>query len=215
MKRFLAVITVALSCALIAAAEDVPRFQTFLGYEFTRFNPDSTLNLYPSFNANGGSGQFIYNFRGGIGVAFDAGAVAKGELQGYNIDTTVAHVMAGPRYTHRFGRWMPYAEVLFGGTFASASAPITVPAGTFAAPLPFTAVNPITNPISTRINVSNNGFGMMAGGGLDIKLAKHIALRAFSFDYYLARLPNMLTGNDQNKNNWRATGGVTFMWGKQ
>jgi len=212
MKRFFALMTVALSFAFVAAASDVPRYQVFLGYEFARFNPDSLLNLYPSFNTNGGSGQFVYNFAGGFGIAFDAGATTKGVLQGLNIDTTVAHALAGPRYTFKSGRWMPYAEVLFGGAFATSSSQITVPAGVVTPAV--TGISDIT-PVTARLVTSNTGFALMAGGGLDIKLSKHIAFRPFSADYFLARMPSNLSGNDQNKNNWRATAGVTFLWGKQ
>jgi hypothetical protein len=57
---------------------------------------------------------------------------------------------------------------------------------------------------------------MMAGGGVDIKISKHIAFRPLAFDYYLTRTPNFITNitdNDINRNNWRYTAGVNFMFG--
>jgi hypothetical protein len=41
---------------------------------------------------------------------------------------------------------------------------------------------------------------MLIGGGLDIKVSKHIALRPIGEDYYYTRLPSFITGNDTNKN---------------
>ena len=94
--------------------------EAFLGYQFTRFNPNS--GFVPSLNANGGSGQFVYNFYKWAGLAFDAGAVTKGVLNGRDIDTTVVHFVAGPRFAfHNHSRFTPFGEVLFGGSYATTS----------------------------------------------------------------------------------------------
>src|SRR5260370_3276121 len=123
MRKILAVIAVVPVFALVAGATDVPTYETFLGYNFVRFNPNSAF--VPSFNANGGSGQFIYNLNKWIGGAVDIGAVTKGTLNGFNVDTTVINFVAGPRLTyHNHSRFTPFAQVLFGGAYATASAPI-------------------------------------------------------------------------------------------
>jgi hypothetical protein len=49
-------------------------------------------------------------------------------------------------------------------------------------PLPSGVAPPVLfvdgrEPITARLNASHTGFAMMAGGGLDIKLSKHIAFR--------------------------------------
>ena len=54
---------------------------------------------------------------------------------------------------------------------------------------------------------------MMAGGGLDIKLSKHIAFRPIGADYYLTRVPSFLTGNTTNRNNFRYSAGINFLFG--
>jgi hypothetical protein len=61
---------------------------------------------------------------------------------------------------------------------------------------------------------------MLAGGGLDLKVGKHIAIRPVGADYYLTRLPNFLTQNlpnhnNHNANNFRYTAGVNFLLGKE
>ncbi len=123
MKNIVRVITAVLLFAMAASATDWPKYETFLGYSFVRFNPNS--GYIPSFNANGGYGQFQYNFSRWFSGVLDAGAVAKGELNGLNINSTVASVTAGPRFTYRnHSRFTPFAHVLFGGAFASASVPV-------------------------------------------------------------------------------------------
>ncbi len=56
---------------------------------------------------------------------------------------------------------------------------------------------------------------MFAGGGLDIKMSKHIAFRPLGADYYLARPNSLLTGNASNRNNFRYTAGINFLFGAQ
>jgi hypothetical protein len=88
----------------------------------------------------------------------------------------VLHFVAGPRLTfHHESRFVPFAQVLFGGAYATTSARLTaLPLGTVIPGLlpPGLVLDPNT-PISTRLTASNTGFAMMAGGGLDIKISKH------------------------------------------
>ena len=55
---------------------------------------------------------------------------------------------------------------------------------------------------------------MMAGGGLDIRLAKHFTYRLFDADYYLTRPISFISGGNVNKNNFRVTTGVALTWGE-
>jgi hypothetical protein len=52
--------------ALVAAAQEVPRYETSLGYTYIRANQNNNNaglgERIGSFDMNGGSGQFIYNF---------------------------------------------------------------------------------------------------------------------------------------------------------
>src|ERR1044072_7039525 len=209
MKTFSVVVT-ALSFTLVAGATDIPRMETFLGYNFVRFNPDS--GFVPSFNANGGSGQFAYNFSHWLGAAVDVGAVHKGVLNGNSVDTTVAHFVAGPRISmHNHSRFTPFGQVMFGGVYGTTSRQITLLP---VAPLPTLGLDP-SLPVSARLQASTTGFAMMAGGGFDIKLSKHVAFRPFAADYYLARVPSLVSGDDVNRNNWRLSAGINFMFGAQ
>jgi hypothetical protein len=54
---------------------------------------------------------------------------------------------------------------------------------------------------------------MLAGGGLDIKIGKHIAFRPVEADYFLTRFPTILTQDDTNRNHFRYSAGVNFLFG--
>ena len=211
MRRIYSLIGVSLLFASLGAATDWSTMEGFVGYNFVHFNPNS--NYVPSFNANGGSGQFVYNFTPWIGAAVDIGAVNKGVLNQYPINTTVMDFVGGPRFTfHNHSRFLPFAQVLFGGAYATTSAPIAIePNGVVTFP-PGVFLNP-NQTLGARITASNTGFAMLAGGGLDIKISKHVAFRPIGVDYYLTRIPSFLTGNTSNRNNFRYSAGVNFLFG--
>ena len=208
--KFVAALVAFPSFALTAAAEDSPGFEAYFGFDWVKFNPD-TPNI-PSFNADGGSAQLVYNFHKGIGLAFDAGVVTKDTFGGV-LDNKQAHFLLGPRYGfHNHSRFTPFGEILFGAAEASVS--------TSVADFPLVpTVNPLTsitipNDVSVRLTASRTSFAMMAGGGLDIRLAKHFTYRLFDADYYLTRPVSFLSGENVNKNNFRVTTGVALTWGE-
>jgi hypothetical protein len=93
MKKCVAVLVATVLAVWTAAAEDVPKIGTYLGYEYVRFN--SATNV-PAFSANGGGGQFIYNFNRWISGVVDLGAVHNGNIHNLQLDSTVANALAGP-----------------------------------------------------------------------------------------------------------------------
>ena len=212
MRKSYLLICAALLSASVAAATDFPTMETFLGYNFVRFNPNS--DIVPSFNANGGSGQFVYNFNRYFGAAIDLGAVNNGRLNQTSIDTTVVDFVAGPRFTYtgHHSRFMPYAQVLVGGAYGTTSTSIAAfPLVPVAGPLG-NVVLP-GGAIEARVTASNTGFALLAGGGLDIRVGKHVAFRPFETSYYLTRVPSLLTGHITNRNNFRYAAGVNFLFG--
>ena len=149
----------------------------------------------------------------------DVGSVTKGTLNQNNWDTTATSYTIGPRFAyHNHGRFTPYVEVLFGGRhnvnqhggrkFHTAQAPVTLPSNA-------TIILPPTSIFTTRIDASKTGFAMLVGGGLDIKIGKRFSVRPIAVDYYLMRMPSLVTGNDTNHNNIRYTAGVSFLFGKK
>jgi len=211
MKAYITAIAASLALALTASATDVPRFETYFGFDWIKFNPDVTD--IPSFHADGGSAQFMYNFHKGIGLALDVGAVSKDTFGGF-FTNRQAHFLIGPRYGyHNHTRFTPFVEVLFGAADSSVSVDINninrVPSV-----LPSSSITvPSDVDVSAKLSLSKTSFAMMAGGGLDIRLTKRITYRLFDTDYYLCRPTSLITGEDVNRNNFRVTTGVNFTWG--
>ncbi len=191
--------------------------ETFLGYSYVRFN--SATNV-PAFSANGGSAQFVYSFNKWIGAVADLGAVHNGNINSFGLDSTFANFLFGPRLAlHKGSRLSPYVQVLWGGVYGTSSTRVELL-------LPPSASQPnflpgqddITNlnqAISARIITSQTAFAMTAGGGLDIKINKHMSLRPIGLDYYLTRLQNLRTAHDNNQDNLRYTTGVNFTFGAE
>lgn len=199
MKRCISVIGAAVLFVSVAAAQDWAKFETSLDYTGTRF--DSATNVR-AFNANGGSGDFAYNFNRWFSGVIDLGAVHNGNV----LDSTVANYLGGPRITVHRGSITPYFQVLAGGVYATSSiaapfAPTTQDAG---------VIPPGTTIRATR---QETAFAMTAGGGLDIKISKHVSFRPIQVEYFLTRLPNLHTFNDNTQNNIRYSAGVNFMFG--
>ena len=222
MRKSISAIAVVLMSATIAAAQETPRTEVFLGYDFTRFNSATDV---PAFSANGGGGQFTYNFNRWIGFVADLGAAHNGNIGGYHLDTTVTNFLFGPRIPIRhWSRVTPYFQILWGGVYGATSAQVQIPAGTPTNPIvipPAVQVNPLTgssstdftNAVNLRAVHDQTAFAMTVGGGLDIKINKIMSFRAIGLDYYLTRLQNLRTAEDNNQHSLRYTTGINFTFG--
>jgi hypothetical protein len=123
MSKKITLIGLVLLFAFTAAAQNTtPQMEAFLGYTFTRMN--SATNV-PAFSANGGSGQFVYDFNKWISAVADLGAVHNGNIHNIHLDTTMANFLVGPRLPFRhWSRVTPYFQILFGEVYASTSAAV-------------------------------------------------------------------------------------------
>jgi|SRR5579883_1277762 len=215
MRKILALTILVGVFGLIAmAADDHPTAETFLGFTYMRAN--SATNI-PAFSTNGGSGQLAVNFNKYLGFVMDIGAVHNGNIGGNHLDSTFVNYLWGPRVSLRYSRIIPYFNVLFGGMRASesigldavpiASQPIYLPGST-------TPIPP-NSPVSVRAVHAQTAFAMAAGGGLDIKINKHMTFRPIGLDYMLTRLQNIRDLQDRNQNSLRYTAGVNFTFGAQ
>lgn len=131
-------------------------------------------------NMNGGSGSIAGNVNSWLGVVGDFGGYTKSE-SGANFHGYT--YLFGPRFSYRkSGRVTPFAQVLVGGSHGT-------------------------------LNVfgssgSGNGFAYGAGGGVDLGLNKHIALRP-QVDYIGMRF------SGSNVNTIRCSFGVVFRFGNR
>jgi hypothetical protein len=207
MKKSITVIAGVLLFALVAAAQEVPRYETFLGYTYVRanqFNQNTGLGqTIGGFDMNGGSAQFIYNFNKWFSGVADIGAVTKQNVGIINADNTTTFYLFGPRVSYRnHSRFTPYAQILFGGATRAVSRQLDV----------FPGAN---TEITAQVSATQTAFAMAVGGGLDWKLGKHFSFRPVSVDYVLTRFPSLSTRNNQNQNSIRASAGIIFTFGAQ
>jgi Outer membrane protein beta-barrel domain len=208
MKTCVATAAAVFLLGFTAAASDEPKVGAYLGYDYVRFN--SATNV-PAFSANGGNGEFIFKFNRWLGAVADLGAVHNDNIEGVHADTTIANFLFGPRITfaRHHSRFQPFAQVLWGGVYATSS--VAIPA-LLPSPAPPVAIIP-GEAISARIGASQTAFAMTVGGGLDIRIGKHASFRPIGVDYYMTRLQNLRTLGDNNQNNIRYTAGFSFWFG--
>jgi outer membrane immunogenic protein len=141
------------------------------------------------FALNGGSGWMALNFGRSVGIVGEIASQRASNISGSGADLTLTSFLAGPRYRRTMaGHFGPFAQALLGGAHAGGS----------------------LAPGSHGLPGSANAFAMIAGGGLDIGLTRHIALRAFEADYYLTRFDN---GVNDHQNNLRIAAGVIIRFG--
>jgi outer membrane protein OmpA-like peptidoglycan-associated protein len=211
MKKCFTFMGAALLSVSLAAAQEVPRFQTYFGYDYARMYPSQDL---PQFRASGGNMQLVYNFNKWLSGVADLGALHNNSFAGFAIDNTTWNYVFGPRISIRkWSRFTPFVQALFGGAYYSASAPLDgfVPANNGI--LPLNPLLPEGTPITGRITSHQNGFAMLAGGGVDIKLTKHISFRPAEVDYYETRIQDLGQTADRLQNNFRYTAGFAFNFG--
>ena len=212
MTKMFFCLALALIVCTAAIAQDHPKAEVFLGYNYLRMN--SATNV-PAFSANGGSGQFVLNFGKWFGFVSDLGAVHNGNVGGYHLDTTLTNFLFGPRIPVRVSqRVTPYFQTLFGGVYGSTSAGIDVSPPQVTNPIvPPVAPTTSGNAVHLRAGASQTAFAMTAGGGLDIKINRHVSFRPVQLEYMLTRLQNLRSANDNNQNNLRYATGLNFTFG--
>ena len=174
-----------------AASQEVARAEVFFGYSFVRAGAAGPV---PSFNANGGNAQFLYNFRPWFGFAADFGGYRNGNIGDPGIGTTLVNFQFGPRFSwHKSHRVSPYAQALFGGVYAASTRNLS---------------------LDPPVSGSASGLAMLVGGGVDIRLARRVAVRPAEVDYWLTRLRDPLAANGRTQNSLRYSAGVIFKFGR-
>ena len=190
------------------AQTELPRFETYLGYDFTRVN--SAINV-PAFSANGGIGEFALNLNKWLGAVASFPIVHNGNIGGFHVEQTLFGYMFGPRVNLRLGHIIPSGEALFGATHDSRSfrgVPITLVGNGTVITLPQRIVSDATD------------FSMQVGGALDLVINKNVSFRPIKLDYYLTRfqpvfIPNLGSINrNRNQNNLLYSTGINFRFGR-
>jgi outer membrane protein OmpA-like peptidoglycan-associated protein/opacity protein-like surface antigen len=183
-----------------------PKAELFLGYSYLRAVPapaDGNRMMW----LNGGSTSIAFNFNRHLGLVGDFGGFDDSEIRLANAGTNSSSVVdsSGTAYTYLFGprlsfrsheRVTPFAQALFGGIHASA---VTASSGC-------TGAGCMVLPVE-------NSFAMTAGGGLDVKVSHHFAIRLVQAEYLMTRFENHATGASASQNDMRLSSGIVFRLG--
>ena len=186
------------SRARVAVGENETRATIFGGYSYLR-------NASNGFS--GWEGQGTFNFTRSLGITADVSGASLSPFGfsalGFSAGTyqRLNNYLFGPTVTAHLGRSSVFAHALFGEAHSSLGAGVTLP---------------IIGGISTGIT-SANAFAMAFGGGVDIGLTRHFAIRAMQVDYLRTQFNTVdaLTtglssslGNRQNS--FRYSTGIVF-----
>ena len=171
-----------LFCGAFAAAQKV---ELGAGWNYLHIDSDALPEQ------NGVPGGFFidgtYYFAKIVGLTGDFEYNKKtfnGDIAGNQIRAFSFH--GGPRVKARMGRMEPFAHLLFG-------------------------VSNLDYITTGGVGTSQNAFSMKLGGGLDVAVVPHFALRLGEFNYYYTRFPATFTeGTKDSQNNVTFSVGVVI-----
>ena len=182
----------------------VPTYELFVGYSnFRAISQGASGNRVAWLS--GLSASLALNFNQYVGLVLDLGGYRDTRfgpnappLGGVVPATGSAYtIMVGPRFSWRHDRLTPFVQVLFGGTHIS-NVTLTNCTGAGCTPLP-----------------SESSYALNAGGGLDLTLTRHLAVRLFQVEYAMTRFrdPNSGTGQAAYQSDARLSTGLVFRFG--
>jgi hypothetical protein len=221
MKTSIALLFVAvLLCGLPAVAQDVPKAELFLGYEYIHFNPSLGGSGNPNFSMNGGGGAITYNINKMIGLTGEFTQAAAGDIKVCSSTGLNCLTRSGNFFTYLFGpqiafrgnsKLTPSVHLLFGGSHSNVYANLQQ-SGTVS-----------TGP--TVADANKEAFTLATGVSLDYRASKNIAIRLGQVDYFMTRFSGRYidtagTGSAggveiNNQNNFRYLAGITFYIGRR
>jgi outer membrane protein OmpA-like peptidoglycan-associated protein/opacity protein-like surface antigen len=181
-----------------------PKVEWLLGYSFWRAVPTSMGNRMGYLH--GGSTSLAYNFNKHLGLVADFGGYSNSRLTLFSpsgnrtVDSNgnAYTYLLGPRLSFRYDRFTPFIQTLFGAAHATDVSIAGCSGSINCTPLP-----------------SENAFAMAAGGGLDLTVSHHIALRLFQAEYLMTRFNDQssTTGQSGTQNNLRLSAGILLRFG--
>jgi len=182
---------------------DTPKAELFVGYSYLQAVPklaDGNRLVW----LNGGSASIAYNLNRHWGIVADVGDYTNSEIrfQGasgatftvHDADGGVISYLFGPRLSFRHDRVTPFVQALFGGVHASE---ITLSGCT----------------LNCTLLPTQNAFAWTGGGGLDVRVHRHLAIRIIQAEYLMTRFQDYSTGMTASQNDMRLSAGLVFRFG--
>jgi outer membrane protein OmpA-like peptidoglycan-associated protein len=180
-----------------------PKGELFLGYSYLRSVPTLEAGNRLVW-LNGGSASIAYNLNRYLGIVADVGDYTNSEIrfQGAyraTIDVNDANggvisYLFGPRLSFRHDRITPFVQALFGGVHASE---VTLADCTF----------------SCTLLPAQDSFAWTGGGGLDVRVHRHFAIRIIQAEYLMTMFQDYSTGKTASQNDVRLSAGLVFRFG--
>jgi hypothetical protein len=181
MKRWIALVILAIATSPFVAAQDASRVDLFGGFSilngdspagngrdsFFGWQASATGNIKPWFGIVADFGGQYKNYSNLVVEVPPAAYVVSADVRAYEY-------LFGPQFRLRARRATVFAHVLVGGVHQYAHVG-------FYAPGPTTSTGTM------------DGLAMGIGGGLDVNLARHFAVRIVQFDW----MPGRIQGNWQ------------------
>lgn len=193
--------------AIPLMAQDYPKFEFGGAYSYIRVNINATdyavtppLKASQSFDLQGGKGEVVYNPASTIGLVAEFGGYdVTGLPSGTGASATLFTYLFGPRLNfNKRGKITPFGDLLFGGAHLSGSAKLATATGNLFG------------------SGTSDSWAMAVGGGVDYKVANHVAIRLFQADYLLTRFDTILNANGKtsaaSQNNFRVGAGIQFVF---
>jgi outer membrane protein OmpA-like peptidoglycan-associated protein len=184
--------------------DGTPKVDLFLGYSYLQSVPkpaDRNRLVW----MNGGSTSIAFNLNRHLGLVADVGDFTNSEIRFtgaykatvdvHDADGGVITYLFGPRLSFRnHSRITPFAQTLFGGAHAS---DVVISKCRF----------------SCTLLPTEDTFAMTAGGGLDIRIHHHFAIRLIQAEYLMTRFKDYSTGDASLQNDMRLSSGIVFRLG--
>lgn len=167
------------------AQSGAPRVELFGGFSYVRIDADESENR----NLYGWNGSVSVNVDSRFGFTIDG----SGHYQDNVFQRSrVYSILAGPRFTARNEHATTFAHVLFGGTHDHER----------------------FDTLTTRFTTKGNAFVVAVGGGVDVNVTPHFAVRAIQAEYALTKFNHAPSGK-AIQHNARVGVGVVFMLGNK
>jgi len=169
-----------------ASSGNLSRFDVSLGYTLLHARTVSSVG----FDMHGGNVSVAVNLNEWFGIVGDFGTHFASNVASAGSDLNLYTYTAGPRISIRkTGPIVPFAHLLLGGGHAGGSLyTMNFQGGT----------------------ASRNAFVGIFGGGVDLSVSRHFAIRAVQVEWMHSRFANGLL---DRQNNMRWTTGVVFRFG--
>jgi opacity protein-like surface antigen len=222
MRRFFTWVFLCVFVPLLASAQDYSKVEVFGGYSYLHIDTHGvttssltqqcnilaggtcplTFHINPNFQGWEVSAQ--YNFNQWLGVKADVsghyGKLVTDSFPGFPLGplsiSPSEHIydfVFGPVLSYRSDRYTAFAHTLLGAEHVGSNLTPT-------APVPISVPPPY---------FSETDFAWIIGGGLDIRLTRHISIRAGQFDY------QFVNSSGGHQNDLRLSTGVVVGLGRK